>query len=291
MNLLYEPRKKALSRITNIENEPEMSEFDSAYLCGIISELRPRKILEIGVAAGATTAIIMQCLNDLSIDDCEFISVDINEKYYRDGEGGRDTGFLGIEMKAQIPGINHRFVLGKVIAGCIDEIGAGIDLVIMDTVHYTPGEILDFPVILPYLSAKAIVVIHDIAYQFYSNKEGFSNIALMNSVTGIKNIPMGGDETTITRLPNIGSIKVTEDTMKNIDSVFLMMLLPWTVSPNESELNMYRDCYVRHYSKELVDIFDIAVKANSILISTSPDELKGVIRRFARALRIMIKGY
>lgn len=36
-----------------------MSEFDSAFLCGIIKKQKPKKILELGIASGGTTAIIM----------------------------------------------------------------------------------------------------------------------------------------------------------------------------------------------------------------------------------------
>lgn len=87
MELMWEPRKEALGKITRVANEPKMSEFESAFVCGIIKEIRPRKILEVGVAAGGTTSIILQCLADLNMGDCEFYSADLNEKYYRVGGG------------------------------------------------------------------------------------------------------------------------------------------------------------------------------------------------------------
>ena len=67
MELVWEPRKRAMESIMKGEwgSEPEMSEFESAFVCGLIKEKRPKKILEIGVAGGGTTAIVMQCLNDL----------------------------------------------------------------------------------------------------------------------------------------------------------------------------------------------------------------------------------
>ena len=54
-----EPRNKILPKLPAVPREPEMSEFESAFLCGAIKQFRPKKILEVGVAAGATTAIIL----------------------------------------------------------------------------------------------------------------------------------------------------------------------------------------------------------------------------------------
>ncbi len=39
------------------ENEPEMTEFELSFLCGLIRDRRPQKIIEVGVAAGGTTAV------------------------------------------------------------------------------------------------------------------------------------------------------------------------------------------------------------------------------------------
>ena len=64
----YEPRRKILSHIPNVPGEPEMSEFESAFLCGLLKKFRPKKILEIGVAAGGTTAVMLQCLEDMKLD-------------------------------------------------------------------------------------------------------------------------------------------------------------------------------------------------------------------------------
>lgn len=52
VDLFYEPRKIILPKIDAPAGEPEMSEFDSAFLCGIIKKFRPNKIVEIGAAGG-----------------------------------------------------------------------------------------------------------------------------------------------------------------------------------------------------------------------------------------------
>lgn len=49
----YTPRSKILPELPEFVSkdgyrEPEMSEFESAFLCGVLKEFRPKKILEVG---------------------------------------------------------------------------------------------------------------------------------------------------------------------------------------------------------------------------------------------------
>lgn len=286
MELMWEPRKKALEKITKMDKEPEMSEFESAFLCGLIKEQKPKKILEIGVAAGGTTAIIMQCLSDLKMDESEFISCDLNEMFYRDLS--KKTGFLGEEIKVSLPFVNHRFILGHVIAEVIDEIGDNIDFVILDTVHSLPGEVLDFPVLLPYLSNNATVVLHDVAYHHYFVKDGIATQVLFDSATGEKIIPIGLDEMQTTTMPNIAAVRINNDSEKYIDSVFYAMLLPWQYMPDDNQLKAYRDFYTRHYGEKLVKIFDTAVEVNMYSFNKYMKNLK---RRLILAIRMITKGF
>lgn len=66
--LYYVPRLEALGKVSFPVDEPEMSEFESVFLCGLIREMKPKKIVEIGVAAGGTTAIILECLSQLDLN-------------------------------------------------------------------------------------------------------------------------------------------------------------------------------------------------------------------------------
>lgn len=95
----FEPRKKILPKLRDCPKgyrNPEMSEFDSAFLCGLLETHRPKKILEVGVASGATTAIILQTLEDIG-EPYEMYSVDVSENWYRDRNN--PTGFLATFAK------------------------------------------------------------------------------------------------------------------------------------------------------------------------------------------------
>jgi len=76
--------------------EPEMTEFESAFLCGALKQFRPKKILEVGIAGGATTAIILQTLEDIG-ESYEMHSVDLNTQFYRDKT--KSSGFMAAFAK------------------------------------------------------------------------------------------------------------------------------------------------------------------------------------------------
>lgn len=83
VELFYEA-ERVCQKITegNSTSFSEMTIFQQAFLCGLIKEKQPKKILEIGVAAGGTTAVILSCLKHLNYQ-AEMFSVDIKERWYR----------------------------------------------------------------------------------------------------------------------------------------------------------------------------------------------------------------
>lgn len=100
IDLWYEPRKIIIPKINAPAGEPEMSEFESAFLAGLIKKFRPRKILEIGIAAGGTSSIILQCMDMLGCD-YELYSVDFSKYFYR-GDGILESGFLSETAKQHV---------------------------------------------------------------------------------------------------------------------------------------------------------------------------------------------
>lgn len=264
----FEPRRKILPKLPQFVSpqgyrEPEMSEFDSAFLCGMLKTFRPKKILEVGIAGGATTAIILQTLEELGAP-YEMHSIDASAKFYRDPS--KPSGFLAMFAKEKIFGElrgTHAFHLGTYLPQVIDGIGGDIDCVILDTVHSMPGEALDFLAVLPYLTDNAIVVLHDVAFnQIGKDVNAHATTVLFSAVTAEKFLNFQPDSE-LFRYPNIAAFKVNEQTRDNIENVFLTMILRWSYLPPEAELVLYREHYRRFYPEELCAIFQDAIDMNA----------------------------
>lgn len=272
----YEPRRKILLKFSAYKNLVEdlilMNETESAFLCGTIKKFRPKKILEVGVAAGGSTAIILQTLEDIGAP-YEMHSVDRLVKHWRYNK--EDIGFLATAaIKNNIinpDGMHgsHTSHLGKFLPQVIDEIGGDIDFVILDTVHYLPGEILDFLVTLPYLTNDAVVVLHDVALNQYKRQtvwhDAYATGVLFSAVTAEKFLnfqPDDGTGNVMATYPNIAAFQVGKLTHEYIGNVFLLFTLNWHYAPSNAEIKIYREFYRQHYSSETVSIFNEATKMN-----------------------------
>lgn len=261
---LYEKPLEIMDRLPQMANA-EMSSWQSAYLCGLIKEKRPGKLVEIGVAAGGTTAIVLNCVAQLNIE-CEIYSLDISSEYYRDRAYA--TGFLAEYAKKQIKKqVKHSMLIG-IAPDYMDKVGKGIDFLILDTVHMLPGEILDFLICLPYLSEDAVVVLHDVAIHHfaYSDMYSWATQILLDAVVADK-LPVFGADNEF-GYPNIGAFRINGDTMKYIYDVFSTLILTWQYIPREGELQKYRSKLVEAgYPERCISVFDCACAMNRSTIN------------------------
>ena len=253
------------------EYTAEMSEEQSAFLCGLLKKYRPNKIVEIGVAAGGTTAVMLNCIALLGLE-AELFSIDLSENFYRDSD--KKTGYLAEECKTILKRkFEHTVYTGRYAVEYIDDIGEDIDFLVLDTVHSMPGEILDFLAYCPHLKTGCVVVMHDISLNHFSdNTDGFATRILLNSVTAAKIVCSD---------INIGAFIVADDMDQNIDNVFSALMLTWKYFPRREELNLYRDCYSKYYTSENLRVFDMAIQLNQ----------KTILRRTALKRKQFIRMY
>lgn len=282
LELFYEPRKIIMPKLDNPYGEPEMSEFESAFLCGCLKKHHPKKILELGIAGGATTAIILQCMSMIS-SNYILHSVDLSEKFYRDKN--KQSGFLAKESYQYLTEVNHKFHLGQYITECLDEIGNEIDFLILDTAQRPPGEMLDFLAAFPYLSKDAVVVLHDInrCHECTTAQcDAYAKKLLFDVIKAEKY--MNKDENKKNMFPNIAAFQVNSSTSENISDCFSAMTIPWLCMPDDSVLEGYKKIYEKFYSEECLYFFSCAVKANKDTMKRM-GKLKSKMWRICRILK------
>lgn len=259
----------------------EMSGEDHAFLCEMIKRRNPRKVLEVGVAEGGTSAII-HCAVAMLRDDYQIFSLDLCKEYYRDSSLETGYEYKRIEDKLSHTG-SHEFILGYSLAEKMESIGGDIDLVILDTNHVMPGENLDFIAALPYLSADALVVLHDVSYSYlismspqYVNRisavNSVSTRVLFSTVVGEKYVPKSAKY-------NIAAFQVDADTRKYIGNVLIGLGLPWTYVPSEDMVNDYKNIYSKHYESDILRLFDEACERNSIAVK-NVEQARDVINSY-----------
>ncbi len=242
-----------------MKQNAEMTENEIEFIKRLIAEYKPKKLVEIGVAAGGTSVAILDELENMD-QDVQMYSIDLSEYYYRDKT--QKTGFMIEEYKKEKVQIKtqHELILGNYAPVAIDKIGSNIDFLILDTVHNLPGEILDFLAFLPSLKNGAVVVLHDIILNHLSDSfNGYATQVLLDSVVADKITQIELDGT----FPGIGAFCVNSDTRKYIEDLFCALMITWEYMPASEEIRLYREIYEKEYSKKLAYIFDKAVELNS----------------------------
>lgn len=174
----------------------------------------------------------------------------------------KNTGFL---VKESFPELMDKWSFQTEVLTCevIESIGGDIDLVFIDTMHITPGEMLDWLMILPFLKEEAIVAFHDTFWMFrVKEKKNYSNNQILNYIRGELILPNHGNELFST---NIGALKLDKDQKKYYINYFLALGNYWEYMPDNNDLQKMRDFYMKFYGIEYVKIFDDSVNKNKNL--------------------------
>lgn len=243
-----------------------MSDFELSFLCGAIKKFRPKKVVEIGVAAGGTTSVILNCLKLLNYN-CEMYSVDICRQCYFDTS--KNTGFTAEELLKEEPidNVRHQFMLGNTIASSVDRIGGGIDFVILDTMHALPGELLDFISVYPYLDKRAAVVFHDVGQSqlgighINGAPYEYASLVTLSAINGEKYL--ASDENRIAGISNIGAVRLDENSDKSIDNLFMALFINWNYIPDKKSLEEYCQRILKEYGEYYYHMFEQAIECNT----------------------------
>ena len=160
----------------------EMAKIHRKFINGIDRKYKPKKILELGVKRGGGSIVILNAINDFN--ESYLYSIDINTEEE-----------VGECVNKYFPNLMKNWSLfkGNIAAEYMEKIGNNIDMVIIDTAHYEPGEILDFLIVLPFLKENAIAVFHDIGDQIHKNSERneWAPYKIFYTIRGVKYFPTG----------------------------------------------------------------------------------------------------
>lgn len=242
------------------ETISEMTYLERCFLNGIIRQTKPKKILELGVSAGGSSAIILNAIKDF--DDTKLYSVDYSKKWYRDNS--KDTGFIIDEKFSNLKN-KWKLYAGGTAAKYMEEIGGEIDLCLIDTAHSNPGEFLDFLIVLPYLKKNAILILHDVALH-KPYKWCITNGILFSCLRGKK---FSFNEGFWNKFANIGAVILDENIMDNILDYFYLLTLPWEYSPSDYDIWECQKLFSKNYKEELTDIFmNIMLSNKQIFLET-----------------------
>ncbi|MBQ3654517.1 MAG: class I SAM-dependent methyltransferase [Synergistaceae bacterium] len=227
-----------------------MSKNERYFLNGIIRAMKPKKILEVGVANGGGTSIILNAISD--IEGANLYSVDYTEKSYRYPD--KPSGFLVEEKFPQFLD-KWRIFRGGDVSRFIEEVGGGIELFMLDTVHTHPWETLNFLCVLPFMKIGSWVVLHDITlFMNPSDRHALACGYLYAGVVSDEKVTPAPDNPA-RKFANIGAFRVSEATVKYVNNLFEMLLVPWNIQVSGRDLEDISRIIQKYYSPEQYRFF------------------------------------
>jgi predicted O-methyltransferase YrrM len=240
----------------------EMLIAERAFLDRLLREKKPKKILEVGVAAGASTVVILNAMRDLP--GSKLFSVEVSKDYYQDvfDSARKEKRLSGFLVKEYFPGIDEnqwQLFTGNVAAAFLEQIGGDVDFVLLDASHNLPGELLDLIMVLPFLKTGATVVVHDVNLNYNNANLQFFLTAcrVLFSVVTADNKKLI-ETCAADKLPNIGSFEISQGTRDNISDVFQILTVPWWYVPEEKHRDAMLTLFKKHYDEKNCDLFATA---------------------------------
>lgn len=241
----------------------EMSDTDHNFLLYLINTYKPRKVLEVGVAAGGTSAFLLQ--NTRHLNPAPHIyGVDLATKWYRDKS--KDVGYIVKEVCTEEDMRRYTLITGLDIIEAIEIVGPNIGLCLLDTVHELPGELLQFFAVYPYMNIDSVLAMHDISLNFHpeSSPQRFwpngyaTKILYCTIVSKYKMLPNKN-------WPNIGAVILGEESKKYIENTFFALGITWRYFPSKQLLTKYANFISTHYSSLCLAMFNECVEKQAML--------------------------
>ena len=241
-----------------IKDVSEMQKIERQFINGIIRQVKPKKILEVGVSSGSGTAIILNAIKDMP--ESKLYSIDYNTKWYRDN--GKLSGFIVTENFKDLTD-KWELYTGGAASKFMEIIGDDIDMCIMDTVHWNPGEFLDFLMVFPFLKKNAIFILHDIQI-FIPRNNDLKSLTCPMLFSALKGKKFYIEKSDLgCRYSNIGAIILDTDYIKEtIEDIFFMLTFPWGYKIQNSLHIDTIKLFNKYYSRYLVSKYEQIILYN-----------------------------
>ncbi|MEI0487424.1 class I SAM-dependent methyltransferase, partial [Brachyspira intermedia] len=245
-----------------------MSREERQFVNGIIRKLKPKKMLEVGVASGSGSVLLLNAIKD--IPEAHLYSIDYLEKWWIDNN--KDIGFL---VSEEFPELLEKWTIyrGGVAAKFLETIGGDIDVCMLDTMHMNPGEILDFLTILPFMKKNGILIIHDIQIHIYKENYVYNSTCcnLLSSLRGKPFFP--SLDIRNNGFPNIGAIILDDNAKDYVINLLLSLTMRWNYQIKEEDHNYILKLLKNYYDESVYKQYEKIYEYNNIPNNISNDAI------------------
>lgn len=216
-----------------------ISEHDVPFLAGLINYIGPSRMLEIGVASGWSSAVMLQSANSNG-NNARLSAIDLSHHYYLDKS--IPTGQAVNEVTPDHIK-NYDLLTGRLAIDVMDEIG-DVDFVFIDAHHMHPWATLDMISVLPFISEGTWVAFHDLnlcrveRHQHLNRGPYYMFNAWPDAkLHSTQNPPM------------IGAVKMERAPEAYLSELLEILYTPWEITVNAGIQSRFVDFIGRHFGE------------------------------------------
>lgn len=264
-----------------------ISDYDAAFFVGLVTAVKPKKTVEVGVASGWGSVMLLKALAEAGVEEHEYFGVDIAERFFYDAN--YSTGQAVGEV---VPALESRYCLltGRSIAEVAPEIGGGIEFAFIDAHHMHPWATLDLLSLLPFLVSESWVAMHDLSLCRKEDQE-HRNRGPMYLFDA-----WDGDKAHSVQVPTMaGSIRLGPKPEEHLPLLLDVLYTPWELSVEERFIAPLVDLLTRAYGLEWGAKFRRAAEVgnyfSSKMHSRDIDALSAEISRLRVAASSRVSGF
>ena len=222
-----------------------ISDYDSRFLAGLVALANPRNVVEIGVASGWSSAILLKALSTLE-GKRTVSGIDLLPEYYLD-----KSIPTGRAVQETVPELmdNYRLLTGRLAFEAMEDVGK-VDFAFIDGHHMHPWATLDMLSVLPFIDRGRWVAMHDL------NLCGVERHRHMNRAPFYLFYMWPDQKLHSSQQPTmIGAVIIDRTPVDYLPVLLEILYTPWEVDVAAADLARLTDFLRKHFGSAWADKF------------------------------------
>lgn len=222
-----------------------ISDYDSQFLAGLVNFANARNAVEIGVASGWSSAVMLTAMSQLD-GNRRLNGIDLSPTYYLDASIA-----TGRAVEEIVPDFASNYALhtGRLAFDVMPEIGK-VDFAFIDGHHMHPWATLDMLSVLPFIDRGRWVAMHDL------NLCTFERHRHTNRGPFYLFYMWPDQKLHSTQLPTmIGAVIIDRPPANYLPTLLEILYTPWEVDVDPADLARLAELISTHFGKAWSDKF------------------------------------
>lgn len=243
-----------------------ISDMDAAFFAGLVIEAKPGRLLEVGVASGWGSCVLLEALESAGLHSSHLYGVDIADRFFYDANYATGQCVPDV-FPERMP--RYHLTTSVTLGEYAPSIGSGLlDFVFIDAHHMHPWATLDLLAVISFVRPGSWIAMHDLNLSRKEDQEHRNR--------GPKYLFEGWDQDKIHSVQEptmAGAIRLGSDCSVHLPLILDILYTPWEIPVESRALDPVCAIVSRAYGETWAGKFRRAFEIGNYHVSKvhSPD--------------------